>query len=672
MRKMGARGLCGLLILSILLMAFAGCTSTNNPTISPTGTTPALPTTVPSTTNPPATVPPTIVPPTTVPPATVPPATVKPTEPQPTQPKPTEPKPTAPISSEHYEHSENKTFQNMNFSYGRLPAAITIRDQYGYQSLGTMQLEEYPIDGVYDQAFNCIKVGDTYKMWWGRACPFDTVWYAESKDMKNWYNAQCVIDLKGYETTWIKQMLLWSSVLYVDGQYHMFFEAPATIDDQGEYNNNICYATSPDGIQWTFYPDNENPQPVIKNPAANHSYGVGQPKAFYKDGAFYIVYTDASDGGGRIRVAKSEGDPFHFGDISTHPVIMSGTAGASVRYNETTGKYYMLVAADAGSASGNSMGIYIQESEDLYKWPYTTISKLKIKGGVIVSPEEITKKANPDFVTNDKGIVTGETMIFMYMDGAMPSLAEDHRNTHTTWDGCLGVLTVGGAYGKTATLPNGKKATAKNLVWYQNLVAEWARPSVTAGEGTPTVDGTKDKLYGSSSALVESVTWAAEHSKPTSTTGVAHMLWDSDALYMFVAVKDSTPRKNGAIENNDSVTMFVNPTLVDSGEPDADTYWLTVDAAGNYRAVNGKGKDITAALEGLQVKVKATSDGYAVEVRLPWYGTVKSRVARGASVGVDICITDNIGMERNARVFWSDYAGSTHKQLDHYGQLKLN
>ena len=693
MKKRLTNIICWLLVLSSLMTILSGCTKTpdntngtdaTQQTAKPTETTPTSEATLPNTdTNPSVPTEPDSTDPgePTDPegtesqptdPETTDPQTTEPAATEPEETKPAETNPTVPIDAEHYQHSADKSFQNMNFTYVDLPDAVDIKGEYTYQSLGTMQLEEYPIDGVYDQAFNCIKVGDTYKMWWGRACPYDTIWYAESKDMKNWYNAQCVIDLKGYQTTWVKEMLLWSSVLYVDGQYHMFFETPASFDNQGEYNNNICYATSPDGIHWTFYPDNENPQPVIKNPSTGRSYGVGQPKAFYKDGAFYIVYTDASDGGGRIRVAKSEGDPFHFGEVSSHPVIMSGIAGASVRYNETTGKYYMLVSADVNSGSENSMGIYIQESDDLYNWPYSSMSKLKIKGGILVSPDEITKKANPDFVTNDKGIVTGENMIFMYMDGVMPNMAEDHRNTHTTWDGCLGVLAVEGAYGKTPILPNGKEATKKNLVWYQDLVAEWIRPTITANQGTPVLDGTKDNVYTGGAALIESVTWAEEQSKPTPTTGEACMLWDSDAMYMYVSVKDKTPKNNAGIDKNDSVTLFVAPNSTNKGDVTADCYWLTVDVAGNYKAVNAAGQDITSELSGLVVKVKITSGGYAVEVKLPWYGAVKSTIKKNASISVDICITDNIGMVRNARVFWSDYAGSTHKVLDRYGTVTLN
>lgn len=608
---------------------------------------------------------------------TQPSAGSSPTAPSATQPTKVTTKTTkAPAtSSEHYRHSAGKVFQNMTVSYASLPSATTIAGKYGYQDLGSMQLEEYPIDGVYDQAFNCIKVGDTYKMWWGRACPMDTIWYAESKDMKNWYNARCLIDLKGYETSSLKQMLLWSSVLYVDGKYHMYFEAPCTIDDQGEYNNNIFYATSKDGFDWTFFPNNKNPQPVIKNPnTSGRTYGVGQPKAFYKDGAFYVVYTDASTGGGDIRVAKSEGNGYSFtGTVASHPKILSGVAGASVRYNETTKKYYMMVAADAPFGNKSSMGVYMQESDDLYDWPYSTIAQLKIKGAVLVPPSDVTKKANPDFVTNEKGIVTGETMIFMYMDGVMPGAGDDHRVTHTTWDGRLGVVTAGSLFGKTATLPNGKPATAKNLVWYQDGVATWARPSVKAASGTPKVDGTADGVYGQSgTALVESVTW--EHwrggGKPTDTTGTARFVWDTDALYVYVTVKDGTPLEG------DGVTVFVHGPGASGGITADNAYRLTVSKNGRLTAENGAGEDITTLL-GAVAKIKSASGGYTVEMRLPWYAPIKSQVKKGVSVGVDICINDGIcakdalGLARRARIFWSDYAAENQLNLDRYGRITL-
>lgn len=403
--------------------------------------------------------------------------------------KPTATKPSTSASSkEYYVRSTGKFFQNMTFAYKSPEAAYTVDGKYGVQDLGLMQLEDYPIDGVYDNAFNILYVDGVYRMWWCRACPFDTVWYAESKDLKNWYNAQCVIDLHGYQTNYVKEMLSWPSVLYVNGKYHMFFEAPAKIAQSGEYSNNVFYATSKDGKSWTFYPNNKDPQPVIVNPNVKEGvYGVGQPKAFYKDGYFYVTYTDASSTGGDIRIARSKGNGFSFeGTVATHSKLISGVAGAAVRYNQANNKYYMLFSiSETQSNNVYNDNVYMMETADLYKWPCTTRAQALSKAACLTKPKNVTKKSNVDLVTNEHGLVTGETMYLMYMEGVMPSASEDHRNTHTTWNGHIAALAVGAQYNKGYTLPNGKAASASTLKWYYNEVATWEAPRHHRREGLP-------------------------------------------------------------------------------------------------------------------------------------------------------------------------------------------
>lgn len=306
---------------------------------------------------------------------------------------------TSASSSDYYVRSTGKVYQNMSFTYEQLPAAYTVNNAYGVQNLGLMQLEEYPIDGVYDNAFNILYVDGVYKMWWCRACPFDTIWYAESKDLKNWYNAQCIIDLKDYQTEYVKEMMSWPSVLYVDGKYHMFFEAPAKIAESGEYSNNIFYASSKNGIDWTFYPNNKDPQPVIVNPNVKEGvYGVGQPKAFYKDGYFYVCYTDASSSGGDIRIARSKGNGFSFeGTVSTHTKLISSVAGAAIRYNQANNKYYMVFTMSSTQSDNKyNDNIYMMESSDLYKWPCTTRAQALKNAACLSNTKDVTK--NPTWI----------------------------------------------------------------------------------------------------------------------------------------------------------------------------------------------------------------------------------------------------------------------------------
>ncbi len=611
---------------------------------------------------------------------------------KPTTAKPTTGKTTAtqaPVKSNYYQNSKGKTFQNFTFDYEAVMSSYNVDKKFTIQDLGEMQLEEYPKDGVYDSAFNCIKVGDTYKMWWCRACPFDTIWYAESKDMKNWYNAQLCIDLNGYETTWIKQMMAWSSVLYINGKYHMFFEAPAKIAESGEYSNNIFYATSKDGIDWTFYPNNKNPQPVIKDPVVKEGvYGVGQPKAFYKDGYFYVTYTDASTSGGNIRVARSKGNGFSFeGNVSDHPMVLEGAAGAAIRYNETTKKYYLMVTASETQSNGvYNDNMFIMESDDLYNWPCKNRAQLLSKSHRVSKANDVVKKGNMDLVTDEKGIVSGENMVLMYMEGDMPSANEDHRNTHTTWDGHIMLLGVGSQYGKTLTLPNGKTASKTNLEWYADKIATWKRPSVSVAKGSPKIDGTKDAVYGKGgTALIETVTWSYEFSKPTDTAGKMHLAWDENALYLYAEVKDATGpytgydlEKPGNLWRNDSLTLFIDVPDTKTGTTNSETltplsFMVLIDAAGTFTVKDSSEVVCTNEFSGYEVKTKKISGGYVIEAKIPWYDFVKEQVKSGKTIGFDVQINDSFNdtVGRQAQVYWSDYTGDSFLYLDRWGQLKL-
>ena len=66
-------------------------------------------------------------------------------------------------------------------------------DKLASVDLGHIYLQDVIEDNVYDWGHSVIKEGDTYKMWWCRPAFYDAIFYAESKDLKNWTNVQRVI-----------------------------------------------------------------------------------------------------------------------------------------------------------------------------------------------------------------------------------------------------------------------------------------------------------------------------------------------------------------------------------------------------------------------------------------------------------------------------------------------
>ena len=73
-------------------------------------------------------------------------------------------------------------------------------DAYASLDLGSVYLQDVINDTVYDWGHSVIYEDGTYKMWWVRPAIYDSIYYAESKDLKNWTNVQRVICLSPNST----------------------------------------------------------------------------------------------------------------------------------------------------------------------------------------------------------------------------------------------------------------------------------------------------------------------------------------------------------------------------------------------------------------------------------------------------------------------------------------
>jgi hypothetical protein len=207
-----------------------------------------------------------------------------------------------------------------------------------------------------------------------------------------------------------------------------------------------------------------------------------------------------------------------------------------------------------------------------------------------------------------------------------------------------------------------------------------------AANGTPTIDGTKDSVYSKGeTALVETVTWSYEYSKPTGTTGKINAVWDNDALYVYAEIKDATGpytgyalEKPGNLWRNDGITVFVDVMDTKTGTTNFEvltplSFMVMIDASGTL-VVKDSGENVcTEEFAGYQVKTKKISGGYVIEAKIPWYPMVQGMVKEGKTIGFDIQINDSFNdtVGRQAQVYWSDYTGDSFLYLDRWGQLIL-
>jgi hypothetical protein len=266
--------------------------------------------------------------------------------------------------------------------------------------------------GPYDWGPSIMRDGPIYKLWWVRlggagkqSFPYattlpsgerfeftypdhgDRVYYAESADGRTWhltgpeYTGPAdrfgpdapgpMMVLAPANSPHERMHLACPTVVKVKGVYYLYYEACSefkvakgadgkiTVGD--EYHNQVFVATSPDGRQWHKYPDDHDPQPIIRTPDSNKQYdrrryGLGQPSVFYRNGRYVLHYVDSCTGPGDFIVRIESGDPFFknprvFRDslakFTGDPRIPSGAvarfAGTDVRYLGDT--LYLLRAA---------------------------------------------------------------------------------------------------------------------------------------------------------------------------------------------------------------------------------------------------------------------------------------------------------------------------------------
>lgn len=557
------------------------------------------------------------------------------------------------------------------------------------KDLGDMVLKEFPVDYSYDWGHCCLKIGDTYKVWWTRDSPWDGVWYAESKDLKNWTNLQCIAKIKSIADykTYVKQHIADPAVVYVNGTYHFWFETNMTVDANYEaYGGNaIIYATSKDGIHLNWYQNSEEEGPLpVMTPAKKHwtdgTYGTGMPSVIYKDGKFMMYYYDGSVDSMRLAVSS---DGIHFPENEKNPIVIN-RAGVGFAYNTLTGKYMATVLSNprlADSTAPDVDVVYIVESDDGVNWPYKTKAEVA-KNGVRVSSLETGKvRSFSEFVRNQYGMVNTPTFYLTWSEGDAPPAGQGWMTYASTFEGHIGAVNPAKYAKRTIDLPNGKPMNATNLKAYANSNLVWNTQSSTAKKGTPVIDGKKDAIWDKTAVLNVARPAPVSGMYPTKTTGKVQLLWDENNLYIYAEITDakvsySYPIKKLAdMYHRDSLAVFVDVPR-DRSKPatayTAKQYCYSICANGDDVVINPtKNLDISKEFTKKSVVTKTTT-GYTIEASVSWHDLVKNEVKAGKIIGLDIGINDDLGNgDREACVAWSEYKGEAFRDYTKLGNVTL-
>jgi len=413
------------------------------------------------------------------------------------------------------------------------------------------------------------------------------------------------------------------------------------------------------------------------NIAAKH-YGVGQPSAYYKDGKFYVIYCYVIAGVHEMRVAEST-DGINFGPTDSHPAIGLRNA-AGVKYNAETEKF-MLVQQFSDN-------LYVLETDDIYNWPTTDVSKLPEYGKKLT--DNTTQVLHfPDFVTDELGHIHGKTVYVTCMTGKK-SATGDWRAEHSTWDGFVTAFNPDEFKGDPIILPDGNEANEETLKKYANRNTRLDIPTGQAiyrGTNTITIDGNRDAIYTDARRIVVNRGVYAWGSNISPTWGEAWFAWDEDNIYGFIQVHDPAIHYAYNIFGNmanmwrrDSVDVFIDPPNDHTGTEypwDIDQFIVSVGANNQDFFIKGDGEVNLTNSEGMsyQWASRLTQTGYNIEFRVSWLDDYQKQnyIYEGACIGLDIQINDDMGggVGREALIVWSDHRGDAFRFTERFGDLYL-
>lgn len=154
----------------------------------------------------------------------------------------------------------------------------------------------------YNYAPSLMADGGRTKMWWCSQLPGagpagDDVLYATSDKLNGPFKgpsgkpADAVFSGSGTDFDAVHTCD--PSVVRVNGTYYLYYTGSS---GDRVHGNSIGVATSEDGVHWNR---GNGGNPVVwpsMGQSRDNTYGVGQPSILHRDGLFYLMYTDTSNG----------------------------------------------------------------------------------------------------------------------------------------------------------------------------------------------------------------------------------------------------------------------------------------------------------------------------------------------------------------------------------------
>lgn len=213
---------------------------------------------------------------------------------------------------------------------------------------------------------------------------------------------------------------------------------------------------------------------------------------------------------------------------------------------------------------------------------------------------------------------------------------------------------------------NDKNNIAGQLPKYWGTLNFVAAPSgAIAHYGTAEIDGIRDEKYNMGNPLaVEKFIQGIEDEENVfqGATAKAWVLWDENALYVYMEVNDPVlSTASGIVYMQDSMEVFIdeNNNKTTSYEQDDGQFRV------NFKNEQSFGS--TGSVDGFESATQIIEDGYAVEVKIP-YRSLTSQ--DGTIIGFDLQVNDDQGSgARDSIAKWNDPTNDSWQSTAGFGVL---
>ena len=205
-----------------------------------------------------------------------------------------------------------------------------------------------------------------------------------------------------------------------------------------------------------------------------------------------------------------------------------------------------------------------------------------------------------------------------------------------------------------------------------------AQDALIPSPGTmPKLDGVIDEIwFFSSEQTIGTSQVGAAPSSPTDCSGTWRALWNWEALYVLVVVKDeSLTNDSGGGDNkwnDDSVEIYVDGDNSKASSIGADDHQYTCRWNNEVLETPSAIHHGAPSLVGVEYAVDTIKDGYLLEVKLPWMSIMGKAPTPDQLIGFDVWINDDDdGGTRDSQVSWYSTDGNGWQDPSVWGVAKL-